>query len=174
MKKIFTLLFVAIMAIGAYAQKGQMAAGINIMAVPSLESSYKSTNFGFGGKFQYTLTNVIRLEGDIDYITKNKGLSQFDLIANAQYLFNVAPRFTMYPIVGLGYARLNYDVPDVDVEFDGVKFESKDSDGRFLFNVGIGFEYELTRNLVGSFEVKYQYVDDWSKLPIALGIAYRF
>lgn len=174
MKKIFTLLFVAVMAIGAYAQRGQMAAGFTLMAVPSLESHYSSTNFGFGGKFQYSLTDKIRLEGDVDYITKNKGMSQFDLIANAHYMFNIAPRFNMYPIVGLGYAHLNYDGGDIDIDIDGVEFHSNNSEGRFLFNAGLGFEYELTRNLIGSFEVKYQYVDDWSKLPIAFGIAYRF
>ncbi|MCM1451259.1 MAG: porin family protein [Clostridium sp.] len=171
MKKIFTLLFVAVLAIGAYAQRGQMAAGINLMAVPSLESGYKATNFGFGGKFQYTLTNNIRLEGDIDYLTKNKGLSQFDIIANAQYLFNVAPRFNMYPVVGIGYASINHKA---SINMGGEIFENSNSEGRFLFNAGIGFEYELTSNLVGSFEVKYQYVEDWQKLPISIGIAYRF
>lgn len=173
MKKIFTLLFVAIVAIGAYAQRGQMAAGFTLMAVPSLENNYSSCNFGFGGKFQYTLTDNIRLEGDIDYITKHKGLSQFDIIANAQYLFNVAPKFNMYPLIGLGYANIKYG-QDIDIDLGDMKFHSDNNASRFLFNVGIGFEYEFYRNLACSFEVKYQYVDDWQKLPIAFGIAYRF
>lgn len=171
MKKIFTLLFVALLAIGANAQRGEMAVGINLMPVPSLESGYKATNFGFGGKFQYGLTDVIRLEGDIDYLTKNKGLSQFDIVANVQYVFNVAPRFNMYPVVGIGYANINHSV---DIAMDDLVFSNSNSQSRFLFNAGVGFEYDITRSLKCSFEVKYQYVKDWQKLPIAFGIAYRF
>lgn len=173
MKKIFTLIVIAITAIAAHAQRGQMAAGFSLSAVPSVESGYKATNFGFGGKFQYTFTNNLRLEGDVDYITKNKGMSQFDAIANVHYLFKFAPRMTMYPIVGLGYARINAS-ENVEIPLYGLSVRESDSADRILFNAGVGFEYEITKNLVGSAEVKYQYVKDWSKLPISFGIAYRF
>lgn len=49
MKKILLTLAMAVATAGAaFAQQGQMAAGINLGVVPSLESNLKATNFQLG------------------------------------------------------------------------------------------------------------------------------
>lgn len=160
MKKILSFLVVAVLAIGsAFAQKGQMALGVDFNIVPSVESGLDVTNFGIGAKWQYGVTDAVRLDADIDYLFKNKGLSQFDIIANVHYVFGIGRNCNMYPLAGIGYA----DVKAGPYSFD-----------RFLFNVGLGLEGYLARNLKGFMEIKYQYVEDWQKIPIQLGVAYTF
>ena len=45
---------------------------------------------------------------------------------------------------------------------------------KFAFNVGIGAEYEIARNLAADFEFKYQYMQDYGRLPILVGLSYKF
>ncbi len=49
-----------------------------------------------------------------------------------------------------------------------------ESVSRFVFNVGVGGEYDITDNLALNLEVKYQYMKDFNRMPITLGIAYKF
>ena len=48
------------------------------------------------------------------------------------------------------------------------------SSTKFMFNVGAGIEYDITSKLAVSAEIKYQYIQYFNRLPIHLGISYRF
>ena len=48
------------------------------------------------------------------------------------------------------------------------------SDSKFLANGGLGAEYDFSEHLTAGFEVKYQYIKDFSRLPISLGLTYKF
>lgn len=97
-----------LVAFGASAQeKGDMAAGINLGVAPCLESGVKVTNFGVGAKFQYNISNPIRLEAAFDYGFKSKGLDVMTVGVNAHYIFKLNDKFNIYPIIGLGYARIS-------------------------------------------------------------------
>ena len=87
MKKFILSIFVALSALGASAQQqGDMAIGVDLGVAPFLESGMSVTNFGIGAKYQYNVTDPIRLEADLEYWLKNKQLSVFDVTANIQYL----------------------------------------------------------------------------------------
>lgn len=211
MKKILLTLAMAVATTGAaFAQQGQMAAGINLGVVPSLESNLKATNFQLGAKFQYGITDAIRGEVDLEYGFKAKGISVFDVTVNGHYLIPVADNFKIYPLVGLGYASLKQDLgaamkgmsfedflsmsgmsesyfdqlpgymqDQIEDEFDNAiaaaKKDSKsESVSRFVFNIGVGGEYDLTENLSLNLEIKYQYMKDFNRMPILLGVAYKF
>lgn len=196
----------AVATIGAaFAQQGQMAAGINLGVAPSLESNLKATNFQLGAKFQYGITDAIRGEFDLEYGFKSKGISVFDVTANVHYLINVTDNIRVYPLAGIGYASLKqswgggkmsfsdyldaagmkdtwemlpgYMQDEIEEEFEeemaGVK-ESSATASRFVFNIGVGGEYDLTENLVLNLEIKYQYMKDFNRMPITLGVAYKF
>ena len=173
MKRIFTILYVAIIGfIGAHAQKGDMAVGLNLGVAPCLEKNASLTNFGIGAKFQYNVTNPIRLEADVDYWFKAKGMDMFDITANVHYLFNLGSKVKVYPIVGIGYASVGggYSIDMDDFDFDGGSSRMN----RFIFNVGVGGEYAITSKLSAGFEIKYQYVKDFQRLPITIGATYHF
>lgn len=168
-------------------EKGDMAVGLNLGVAPCLESGADLTNFGIGAKFQYNVTNPIRVEADVDYWFKNKGVDIFDVTANVHYLFNVGTKCKVYPLVGIGYANVkggySYDYDD-DYDFDFYSYDEDDfgddfdegssSLSRFVFNVGAGFQYDLSEKLAVNAEVKYQYIKDFSRLPISIGVAYKF
>lgn len=170
-------------------EKGDMAVGLNLGVAPCLESGVSVTNFGIGAKFQYNITSPIRLEADVDYWMKNKGLDVFDISANAHYLFNVGRVLKVYPLVGLGYAHFGgggFEEADYEEDYNNIwsrsnsdnEFDIEDSTSsganKFLLNVGAGVELPLSDKLSVGAEIKYQYIKNFSRLPISIGIAYKF
>lgn len=196
MKRIlFLVALLAAVVSSASAQKGQSAVGINLGAAPCLESGVSLTNFELGAKYQYGVTDAIRLEGAFSYGFKSKDIDVLELSANVHYLFNLGDRFKVYPLIGIGYGRISAHFSDDDFDLDMDDFdyyssraygnpydyEDEEYDGddssslnRFLFNVGAGAEYALSSKLSVGVEVKYQYMKDFSRLPISVGVTYKF
>lgn len=190
MKKFFIFTCAALIGLCASAQeKGDMAVGLNLGVAPCLESGASVTNFGIGAKFQYNVTNPIRLEAAFDYGFKNKGVDVMTIGVNAHYIFNVANKISVYPLVGLGYAHCKataIGIPDLDendwggianwetdIDDYGTKEESG-SANKFFFNVGVGAEYAINDKISIGAEIKYQYIENFNRLPISLGVAYKF
>ena len=190
MKKFFIFTCAALIGLCASAQeKGDMAAGLNLGVAPCLESGASVTNFGIGAKFQYNVTNPIRLEAAFDYGFKNKGVDVMTIGVNAHYIFKVANKFNIYPLVGVGYAHCKATasgIPDLDendwggisnwktdIDDYGTKEESG-SANKFFFNVGVGGQYDLNDKLAVNLEIKYQYIKNFNRLPMSLGVAYKF
>ena len=186
MKKFLLSVCIAFVGMCASAQqKGDMAVGLNLGVAPSLESGASVTNFGIGAKFQYNITNPIRLEADLDYWFKDKGVDVFDISVNAQYIFHIANKINLYPLIGVGYAH-HSSIAQGDPDFEGFdtpyggyskeEYENsfKGSSNSFLFNVGVGAQYALTSKISMGLEIKYQYIQHLSRLPISLGVTYNF
>lgn len=190
MKKIFIFACAALFGLCASAQeKGDMAVGLNLGVAPCIESGASVTNFGIGAKFQYNVSNPIRLEAAFDYGFKNKGAEVMTLGVNAHYIFKVSSKISVYPLVGLGYAHCKATVSNIsDIYGDGLKelldgrsysndYGTKSESGsssKFFFNVGVGGQYDLSDKVAVNLEIKYQYIKDFNRLPISLGIAYKF
>lgn len=64
-----------------FAQQGKQAIGGNLSYGTEIES------VGIGLKYQYNITDQIRIEPSMNYFFKNDGLSMFDINANIHYLF---------------------------------------------------------------------------------------
>lgn len=160
-----------------------MAVGLNLGVAPCLESGYSVTNFDIGAKFQYNITNPIRLEADVDYWFKSKSCDVFDVTANVHYLFNVGSKLKVYPIVGNGYAHCGL-MADFDFNEDDYKnlWSGSSNDdlvvsslaSKFLFNVGAGVEYPVTEKLSVGVEIKYRSITNFSRLPISIGVTHKF
>ena len=74
MKKIFMVAIILMVGVGAaMAQKGEKVVGINV--------NYGSeiSNVGFGAKFQYGITDAIRVEPSFDYYLEKDGLGFWDI-----------------------------------------------------------------------------------------------
>ena len=163
MKKVLLLLAVIIMsASSAFAQR--MALGVNIGAAPVIEDNSSVTNFILGAKFQYKATSLIRLEAAADFGFRDKGFSTFNLMGNVHFMIPCARNVYIYPLAGIGYGNIKFRWDDDDSE----------SWDKFAFNVGIGAEYEVTSNFAANFEFKYQYMQDYGRLPILVGLTYKF
>ena len=159
MKKLIVLFSMMFFMMGyAFAQKGIQAAGVHLSYGTEIES------FGIGIKYQYNITDNIRLEPSANYFFENNGIDQFDINANVHYLFPMASNIRIYPLAGLTFAR-----------WDSVGDGLLDDDvTRLGLNVGGGAEFDLTSNLMLNFEMKYQFVSDFDQAIFKVGVAYMF
>ena len=162
MKKLLLLVCAAVMSLSASAQAGDKALGAQLVF------GSETNSLGFGVKGQYYFTDHIRGEGSFDYFLKNKGISMWDINANVHYLFDVADKFKVYPVAGLGYTNWSYKY-----EYAGAPVV-EGSDGRLAVNLGGGVEYELTKNLNVNAEAKYQIISNYNQLVLGVGVAYKF
>ena len=150
------------MSLSASAQAGDKAVGAQLVF------GSETNSIGFGVKGQYYFTDQIRGEGSFDYFLKNKGISMWDINANVHYLFDVADKFKVYPLAGLGYTNWSYKL-----EYDNVTL-AKGTDGRLAVNLGGGAEYALTDNVSVNAEAKWQIVNNYNQLVLGVGVAYKF
>lgn len=162
MKKLLLLVCAAVMSLSASAQAGDKALSAQLVF------GSETNSLGFGVKGQYYFTDHIRGEGSFDYFLKNKGISMWDINANVHYLFDVADKFKVYPLAGLGYTNWSYKY-----EYAGAPVV-EGSDGRLAVNLGGGVEYELTKNLNVNAEAKYQIISNYNQLVLGVGVAYKF
>ena len=161
MKKFIVLFSMMFFIMGsAFAQKGIQAAGVHLSYGTEIES------FGIGLKYQYNITDNIRLEPSMNYFFENNDIDQFDINANAHYLFPMASNVRVYPLAGLTFARWSFP------QLIGGKFSNDAT--RLGINIGGGAEMDITDKLMLNFELKYQLVNDFDQAIFNLGIAYMF
>lgn len=161
-KYLFSALASLMFAPAAFAAH-DMGLGINLGAAPCIEKHSSITNFILGVKYQYQATKLIRLQADVDFGFKDNDVSTFNAMANVHFLIPCAKNFYMYPLAGLGYGSVKVDYGDVTGSHD-----------KFAFNIGVGAEYYITSSWAANFEFKYQYMQDFSRLPILVGLTYKF
>lgn len=143
-------------------EKGQFAVGLNAGYAPSMDSKTKVSNAFIGVKAQYNLSDPFRLEAVFNYGFEDKKVAIMDYAVNAHYIFKVSEKINIYPLVGVGAATAKVDVPGADGET------------KFMINAGAGAEYNISEKFAIGLEVKYQYIDKFSRLPFNLGVTYRF
>ena len=160
MKKLIVIFSMMFFIMGnAFAQKGIQAAGV------SLNYGTEISSIGIGVKYQYNITNDIRLEPSITYFFENKGLDMFDMNVNAHYLLPLASNIRLYPLAGLTYARWASDFGNGGAEITYSKLG---------INLGGGAEFDITDELMMNFELKYQCVSDFDQAIFSIGLAYMF
>lgn len=164
--KIFVVAAAVLMAVdyaGAQTKQGTHAVGALFSIGTGDVDGVGYTNYGLGVKYQWTFLDNLRLEPSLVYYFKKDYISQTDLTANVHYLFSVASDAIVYPIAGLGYTSYTLDSP-----------AGKDTESRFAFNFGAGFQYMFNYNWGLSIEYKYRIVDDINRSNFQFGAVYRF
>lgn len=76
------------------------------------------------------------------------------------------------------HVQLEFDMHDLDVDWDGDHVHVDDggnhNEFRIGVNLGAGAEFALGRNWAMNVEFRYQLVDDFDQGVINFGAAYRF
>ena len=175
MKKLIVIFSMMFFIMGnAFAQKGIQAAGV------SLNYGTEISSIGLGVKYQYNITNDIRLEPSITYFFENKGLDMFDLNVNAHYLLPLASNVRLYPLAGLTYTRWAADFRNDGAEIthnkSGINLGggAEITHNKLGINLGGGAEFDITDELMMNFEIKYQCVSDFGQAIFSIGLAYMF
>lgn len=160
LKKAVLIMSLAVVTIFAYGQeKNDIAVGGNI--------SYELNdynNFGLTGKFQWNITDGLRLEPSASFYFEKDNVKMWDMNANLHYVFKITDVLNLYPLGGLS-------IVGIDTKILGEDYD----DTQLGINFGGGIEYKLTHNLSIGGELRYQYLDDWKdRITLAAGITYRF
>lgn len=169
MKKTIAALIVLFITVSGYAQKGEQAAGIN------LNFGTYTANFGLGAKYQYGITDAIRLEGGFDYFFESGFTSMWDININAHYLFPFAQKFTVYPLVGFTYSNWK-DMADWNIEDwmnENAGFDTEHYN-KFGANIGAGIQYDFSNRWRANFDIKYQILNTYGQAVLNLGVVYKF
>lgn len=166
MKKILLASLLAIAGSGmAFAQHaGQGGIGLNLGVAPTIEGSGSPTNFVIGARGQYSVTDLIRLTADFNYGFKDKNYSTFEAVANVNFMIPLTGNAYLYPLTGLGYGNAHFD-------FGGL---GSANESRFVFDIGLGAEYEFSPNFAAGLEFKYRYMKDLGALPVMVNFSYKF
>ena len=160
MKKLIVIFSMMFFIMGnAFAQKGIQTAGVNLAYGTEISS------IGIGVKYQYNITDNIRLEPSMNYFFENDGVDMFDFNANAHYLFPMSSNVRLYPLAGLTLARWKSDIGAGEAEI---------SKSKFGVNLGGGAEFDISDEFMMNFELRYQLVSDFDQTIFSLGIAYMF
>ena len=172
MRKLFLTAVIALLSIGAYAQKGQTYLGGQLAYPTEIES------LGIGVKGGYGITDAIRAQATFDYFLKKNNVSWWDLNLDVHYLFPLGNNIKVYPLAGLTYLHASADgvIQSFDEHTGKVVEGSKYSysDGNLGVNLGGGFQYDLTNKLVLNAEVKFQIIKNTNQGVISAGLAYKF
>jgi outer membrane protein X len=158
MKKLSVfLLLMAVMSLHGFAQKGEKAIGVNVGYGFEIES------IAIGVKFNYGITDQIRVSPSFNYFFAKNGLSEWEINADVHYVFNVASKVTVYPLAGLTFTGWTFD-------WGGMS----SSVTRFGANVGAGIAYQFTDALSVGFEAKYSIVSDFDQFVPSINATYQF
>lgn len=173
MKKLFMVAIILMVGVSAaMAQKDVKAVGLN------LNYGSEISNLGIGAKFQYGITDAIRIEPSFNYYLEKDGFGLWDVNANFHYLFNVAEKINVYPLAGIGYANVKSSYGfeyDEDYEYDGEEMEGESTNsGEIAVNLGVGAEYQLNEKLSIGAELKYQIISNFNQVVFGVGVAYKF
>lgn len=172
MKKLLFLAGLLFTLVGSsYAQKGRQAIGFGMSYGTEIES------VGIGIKYQYNITNPIRLEPSLNYFFENDNVSMLDLNMNFHYLCPVGRSVKLYPLVGLTFANWMFDFGDINIDWDDHHVDIDDdhhNECRVGMNIGGGVDFALASSWKMNFEFRYQLVSDFDQAVFNLGFAYSF
>lgn len=160
MKKLFAMIFVAVLALSASAQvyQGQAAAGLNLLYGSEIES------MGIGARFQYAVIDQLRGQVEIDAYFKHNHTNWYDVSINAEYLVSLKNDVLyLYPIAGLTYSMVTYKELGV-----------KDEENHVGLNVGAGLEYEINDHFAATLEYRHTIMRKVDQGVFALGVNYKF
>lgn len=140
MKKIFIFLgLMFVMLSSTYAQKGRQAIGFGLSYGTEIESA------GLGIKYQYNITNPLRIEPSFNYFFENDNVSMLDLNVNFHYLCPVAQSVKLYPLFGLTMSNWMFDMHMIWM-LTGMETTSMLMMGVTIMNSVSGLISELGRN----------------------------
>jgi outer membrane protein X len=161
MKKLMMIAAMMLMSVGAFAQDGKFAVGVDFNYLIDSDASRMAP----GVKLQYEFIEDFRAEVNFKYYPKKYSVSNWNVNANIQYVIPVTDMFRVYPLVTFGVL--------------GSSPEYGEGSSAFVFGGGAGAEYFLTENVKVYLDAIYQYgKKDGFKVVnnplLSLGIAYAF
>lgn len=163
MKKyiILFVVFTTIFVTQAFAQfEGTVGLGIH--------AGYGShiNSLSGGVHIHYYRTNRLRFAPAFTYNLPRKGNSMWIVDADAHYIIPVSVSASLYPIAGASYSNWKYTTSATTAE-NWTKH-------RIGANLGVGVQHDIAYRVRANFELKYQFMKDFSQIFFMGGIGFWF
>ncbi|WP_294081552.1 outer membrane beta-barrel protein [Proteiniphilum sp. UBA5384] len=126
-------------------------------------------NLGGGIHLHFYRTNNFRFAPSFTYFLENKKENMWMTDLDAHYILPVSYSASLYPIAGLHYSHWKYDTSKRDVQT-----EENWTKNRLGANLGLGFQHDIGYRIRANFELKYQFIKDFSQVFFSAGIGFWF
>jgi opacity protein-like surface antigen len=124
-------------------------------------------NIGAGLHLHYYHTNQLRFSPAYTRYLPGKGVSMWEVDADAHYLIPVTWLFSFYPVAGLNYSNRKFDSSKMDGS-DPVDITRR----RIGANLGMGLQYDFGYKTRVSFEYRHRFIRDFSHSCFMAGIGF--
>ena len=174
-KKAAIVTIAATISVSALAQayEGDKAFGGSLLIAGD-----ETTLVGIGAKFQYNITDPIRLEGSFSYFFPKKeserylgatietSLNMWNISLNGHYLIPTSDKITLYPLAGLGIAGLK-------AKASALGYSDSASNNYFGVNLGGGLDFHVTDAISLNAEARYLIASEGGIFFLRAGVAFR-
>jgi hypothetical protein len=124
---------------------------------------------GIGGHIHYYRTNNLRFAPSFTYFPEIKGEGMWTVDADAHYILPVSLTASLYPIGGLNYSKWMFEETSVTTGE-----ESQNNHHRLGANLGMGFQHDISCRVRANFELKYQFIRNYSQVLVTAGFGFWF
>lgn len=167
MKTLKSLFMVLALIIGvgtasAHSEEGTHGIGINFGYGVG---SYGMNNLGLGIRYNYQLSDNIRIQPSFLYYFDTDKFEEKDISFDLHYLFNMNDdKMHFYPVFGITtlFGQENYKKEEMDAFF------------RFGVNLGAGLQIDLTDDFALIGEARYKLVKGMDNVNFAVGCLMTF
>lgn len=126
-------------------------------------------SIGAGFHAHYYYTNHIRFAPSFTTFLERKGESMWMTDVDTHYVLPISYSASLYPVAGLHYSQWKYDASKGNSVTD--KNWKKH---RLGANLGLGFQHDISYRVRANFELKYQFIRDYSQVFFGAGIGFWF
>lgn len=124
---------------------------------------------GLGMHLHYYHTNSVRFAPSFTRFLERKGEGMWMVDADAHYILPVSVTASLYPIAGLHYS--NWHQNNTRVGEVIVEGWTRNRPG---VNLGLGFQHDISYRVRANFELKYQFIKDYSQVFCMAGFGFWF
>ena len=130
----------------------------------------ETNSLGAGMHIHYYRTNNLRIAPSFTYFIERKGENMWMIDADAHYIVPVSVTASLYPIIGIHYSKWNFDA-DATRLVNDLESQTKHRPGA---NIGLGFQHDISYRVRANFELKYQFIKDYSQVVFMAGFGFWF
>ncbi len=122
---------------------------------------------GVGLHLHYYHTNNVRFVPSFTLFSGHKGMEMWMAEADAHYIIPLSVTASLYPIGGIHYSNWKYSATEV-----GELVMEEWTRHRPSINLGFGFQHDIRYRLRANFELKYQFIKDYSQVFFSAGLGF--
>jgi len=150
--------------------RSQNQAGLFSMSA-NLSYGSEIESLGVGLRAQYFFQDKLRGVFEYKYFIDRHNLSEWELNADAHWVFGVSNSIFLYPLAGLKYSRWTLDlerskIPGVDAH--------KESHDRLGLNLGFGGQISIAQNTYLQIELREELMKNYTQFVPVVGFMVQF